>query len=62
LHVGVTPIEVKEIVYQAIPYVGTAKVFDVLHVTNEVYESRSIELPLPEIYRQKLPLGGDRTR
>ena len=27
LNVGVTPIEVKEIVYQAVPYVGIAKVF-----------------------------------
>ena len=28
LTVGVTPIEVKEIVYQAVPYVGVAKVYD----------------------------------
>ena len=27
LTVGVTPVEVKEIVYQAVPYVGLAKVF-----------------------------------
>src|SRR3569832_102447 len=31
LTVGVTPVEVKEIVYQAVPYVGMAKVFDFLH-------------------------------
>ena len=47
LHVGVTPVEVKEIVYQAVPYVGLAKVFDFLHATNEVLASRGIELPLP---------------
>jgi 4-carboxymuconolactone decarboxylase len=47
LNVGVTPVEVKEIVYQAVPYVGMAKVFDFLHVTNEVLQSRGIELPLP---------------
>jgi 4-carboxymuconolactone decarboxylase len=46
LNVGVTPIEVKEIVYQAVPYVGMARVFDFLHVTNEVLRSRGIELPL----------------
>jgi 4-carboxymuconolactone decarboxylase len=46
LEVGVTPVEVKEIVYQAVPYVGMAKVFDFLHVTNEVLRSRGIELPL----------------
>jgi 4-carboxymuconolactone decarboxylase len=47
LHVGVTPIEVKEIIYQAVPYVGIAKVFEFLHAMNEVFESRGIELPLP---------------
>jgi len=38
LTVGVTPVEVKEIVYQAVPYVGMAKVFDFIHATNEVVE------------------------
>ncbi len=47
LHVGVTPIEVKEIVYQAVAYVGMGKVFEFLHVTNEVLRSRGVELPLP---------------
>ncbi len=46
LNVGVTPIEVKEIVYQAVPYVGIAKVFDFIHATNEIFESRGIKLPL----------------
>jgi alkylhydroperoxidase/carboxymuconolactone decarboxylase family protein YurZ len=40
LTVGVTPVEVKEIVYQAVPYVGTAKVFDFLHTTNDVLVER----------------------
>jgi 4-carboxymuconolactone decarboxylase len=34
------------ILYQAVPYVGMAKVFDFLHTTNEVMKSRGIELPL----------------
>jgi 4-carboxymuconolactone decarboxylase len=46
LDVGVTPIEVKEIVYHAIPYVGMAKVFDFIHATNGVLTERGIELPL----------------
>ena len=46
LTVGVTPVEVKEIVYQAVPYVGMAKVHDFLHTTNEVLTERGIELPL----------------
>ena len=47
LTVGVTPVEAKEIVYQAVPYVGMAKVFDFLHATNDVLAERGIELPLP---------------
>ena len=45
--VGVTPGEIKEIVYQAVPYVGMAKVFDFIHATNEVFTERGIQLPLP---------------
>lgn len=46
LNVGVSPIEVKEIVYQAVPYAGMGKVFDFLHATNNLLESRGISLPL----------------
>jgi len=44
--VGVTPVEVKEILYQAVPYVGIARAFDFLHATNEILESRGVTLPL----------------
>ena len=47
LTVGVTPVEIKEIVYQAVPYVGMAKVFDFIHATNEVLTERGVPLPLP---------------
>jgi len=47
LNVGVTPVEVKEIVYQVVPYVGIAKVFDFIHATNEVLTERGVELLLP---------------
>lgn len=47
LNVGVTPVELKEIVYQAVPYAGMGSVFDFLHVTNEVLASRGVALPLP---------------
>lgn len=46
LTVGVRPVEVKAVVYQAVPYVGIGKVFDFLHATNEVLRSRGVELPL----------------
>lgn len=46
LNIGVTPIEAKEILYQSIPYVGIAKAFDFIHATNEILQSRGIDLPL----------------
>jgi 4-carboxymuconolactone decarboxylase len=47
LTIGVTPVEAKEIVYQALPYVGMGKVLDALHATNDVLTDRGVELPLP---------------
>jgi 4-carboxymuconolactone decarboxylase len=47
LTIGLTPVELKEIVYQAVPYVGKAKVFDFLHATNDVLTDRGVQLPLP---------------
>lgn len=46
LSVGVTPVEVKEIVYQAVAYAGIAKVYDFLHATNDILQSRGVKLPL----------------
>jgi 4-carboxymuconolactone decarboxylase len=43
---GVSPVEVKEIVYQAVPYAGMGKVFDFLRATNDVLTERGIQLPL----------------
>jgi 4-carboxymuconolactone decarboxylase len=47
LNVGITPAEAKEIVYQAVPYVGMGKVFDFLHATNDALRGKGIALPLP---------------
>jgi 4-carboxymuconolactone decarboxylase len=46
LTIGVTPVEVKEIVYQAVPYVGMGRAFEFIHATNEVMTERGIRLPL----------------
>jgi 4-carboxymuconolactone decarboxylase len=46
LNVGVTPIEIKEIVYQSVPYVGMSRAFDFVQSTNEALTSRGIQLPL----------------
>lgn len=44
---GITPTEAKEVVYQAVPYLGIGKVYDFLHATNAVLTERGVELPLP---------------
>jgi 4-carboxymuconolactone decarboxylase len=46
LNVGVTPVEIKEILYQSVPYVGIAKVLDFIHATNDILVGRGIKLPL----------------
>lgn len=47
LTAGVTPVEAKEIVYQAVPYVGMVKALEFIHATNDVLAERGITLPLP---------------
>lgn len=47
LEFDVTPIEIKEIVYQATAYLGIGRVFPFLKVTNEVLQSKGVQLPLP---------------
>jgi 4-carboxymuconolactone decarboxylase len=46
LNVGVTPVEIKEILYQSVPYVGIAKVIEFIYATNEIFTERGIELPV----------------
>ncbi|BDZ51727.1 carboxymuconolactone decarboxylase [Frondihabitans sucicola] len=46
LDTGVAPIQAKELVYQAVAYVGFARVSDFLTATNEVLTARGVELPL----------------
>lgn len=47
LNFGVTPVEVKEVVYQAVAYLGIGRVFPFLKAANEVLAQRGIALPLP---------------
>ena len=47
LTVGVTPVEAKEVLYQSVPYVGMAKVYEFIQATNEVLTERGVKLPLP---------------
>lgn len=46
MNFGVTPVEIKETVYQAVAYLGIGRVFPFLKGTNEVLTSLGIMLPL----------------
>ena len=46
LNFGVTPIEIKEIVYQSAAYLGIGRVFPFLKAVNEIFEEKGIKLPL----------------
>jgi 4-carboxymuconolactone decarboxylase len=46
LNFGVTPIEIKEIIYQAVAYLGIGRVFPFLRAVNEVLAERGVKLPL----------------
>lgn len=43
---GVTPVEAKEVVYQAAAYLGIGRVRPFLAATNRVLQARDVELPL----------------
>lgn len=46
LNFGVTPVELKEIVYQAVAYLGIGRVFPFLKSINTIFEEKGIKLPL----------------
>ena len=45
---GITPVQAKEVVYQAVAYLGIGRVFPFLKATNEILEAEGVELPLPD--------------
>lgn len=44
---GVTPVMIKEIVYQSAAYLGCGRMLPFLSRTNEIFSEKGIELPLP---------------
>lgn len=44
-----SPIEIKEVLYQSVAYVGLGKTFELFEVTNDVLSENGIELPLESI-------------
>ena len=46
LNVGVTPVELREAIYQCAPFIGFPKTLNAIGVINGVFEERGIALPL----------------
>mgnify|MGYP005761877263 FL=1 len=46
LDAGVTPVMAKEVVYQAVDYLGIGRVLPFLDITNEVLKAQGVALPL----------------
>lgn len=48
LNMGVTPVEIREILYQAVAYLGIGRVYPFFAITANVFTKRGIKLPLPD--------------
>ena len=46
LNFGVTPVETKEVIYQAVAYLGIGRVLPFLNAANEIFRARGVQLPL----------------
>lgn len=46
LNIGVDPVAVKEVIYQAAAYLGIGRTYDFLQAANEIMEQHGISLPL----------------
>lgn len=46
LNIGISPVEIKETLYQCAPYVGFSKVQNAIVVTNQIFEEKGVKLPL----------------
>ncbi|RBN37159.1 4-carboxymuconolactone decarboxylase, partial [Priestia megaterium] len=46
LSVGLTPVEIKEAVYQCAPYIGFPKTLNAIDKVNEVFKAKEIVLPI----------------
>lgn len=46
INFGVTPAEAKEVVYQAVAYLGIGRVLPFLNASNEILRARGVQLPL----------------
>ncbi len=47
LNIGVTPVQIREAVYQCAPFIGFPRTLNAVAMINEVFTTRGIALPLP---------------
>jgi len=47
INIGLKAVEIKEVLYQTAPYVGFAKMYDFLDVTNQIFDEKGIDVPIP---------------
>lgn len=43
---GISPVKIKELIYQSVPYIGMAKAYDFIEESNYVFDEMGISLPL----------------
>ncbi|SFM12188.1 carboxymuconolactone decarboxylase family protein [Halanaerobium salsuginis] len=46
LNIGLEPVKIKEVIYQSTAYVGMAKSYDFLKITNQIFKEEGVDLPL----------------
>src|SRR3954467_3911386 len=46
INVGLTPVEIKEAIYQCAPYIGFPKTLNAINEANEVFKAKNIVLPI----------------
>ena len=46
INVGIKAVEIKEVLYQATPYVGFAKTYDFIDITNQIFDEKGIDVPV----------------
>lgn len=52
---GLTPAEIKEATYQAMAYLGIARIYPFIVALNEVLRAQEVKLPLPSQSTSSLP-------
>lgn len=52
---GLTPVKIKEATYQAVAYLGIARIYPFIVALNEVLRAQGVKLPLPSQSTSSVP-------